>query len=247
MNWHSRKHHCRPSIEHLEERKLLSGTESVPVATASPEIFDIRDGFHLHEAQGVAFLAGTDSSPAQLAIFSAEPYQIPPGLYTYTLNWGDGTAPSLGEIRPSFAATGAVSSVGTGPIAGPVVYRILGLHEYDQTGSFTVNVTIHAPDGTLATATDRVDVSPSPIASKAALSAIRIGEALVRPLVANLNVGETSAQLRVRAAVRVHAIKDRVSISIAEHALVRGEDVARARILTQFFGSTRPRPRPRTT
>lgn len=155
LNRHTQRHHQRPSTELLEERCLLSGNDS-------PEMFNIQAGYNFTEVQGVSFQAGADSSPDQLAHFSSEEPQKPSGPYTYTVDWGDQTVATLGVIRPYFTRPDVSSPDGTTPSAGSRSYSIVGAHTYNQTGTYRIQVAIMAPDGTLGTANDTVNVVASP-------------------------------------------------------------------------------------
>jgi large repetitive protein len=90
--------------------------------------------------------------------------------FTATINWGDGTAASIGTIQPNGSNS-----------AGTLGYNILGSHTYAASGTYTVDVTLtdlgSIGTSTVAgttinvTSTGPVSSSPSPIVSTASTAA----------------------------------------------------------------------------
>ena len=128
-----------PTTVTLTVNAAPGGGETTPQPPAVVTTFPVTGtvGVPIDDAPVVTFTDGDGSTP--------------PGSYTATIDWGDGTAPSIGMV-----------TVANG------VYQVTGDHTYDQPATFPVGVTItRSGSSGLAAATIAVI---APAASNASLA-----------------------------------------------------------------------------
>lgn len=73
----------------------------------------------------------------------------PPSMYSATIDWGDGTAPTPGTISCECAP-------------GPAPYHVSGTHTYAQPGTYTITIVLSANQVPQGTATGSAQVAPPP-------------------------------------------------------------------------------------
>jgi PKD repeat protein len=153
-----------------------STASATATATVQPEADNLN-------AFGIDFstMAGTPFSGAVAAftdntVLPSPGGQQPSPTYTATIDWGDGSSPSVGTVVAGslFGGQGLLPLPGGGGLdsqpASPVgcggdFYTVQGSHTYTTAGQYTVTVKITAPDGstTAVTATATVpDTSGTP-------------------------------------------------------------------------------------
>jgi hypothetical protein len=104
----------------------------IPVATVLPALpaatgaaVDVSPGTLTGTAGStITAIAGTQLALVTVATFTDGANTLPAGSYTATIDWGDGTSPTLGTIT------------------GSGVYTVKGSHTYGQTGAYPVQVVI---------------------------------------------------------------------------------------------------------
>ena len=96
---------------------------------------------------------GVPIDDAPVVTFTDGDGSTPPGSYTATIDWGDGTAPSTGTVTETNG-----------------VYQVTGDHTYQQAGTFPVGVTITRPGSVGLSATTAAVISP--VSSNASLSGV---------------------------------------------------------------------------
>ena len=90
---------------------------------------------------------------APVVTFTDGDGSTPPGSYTATIDYGDGSAPSTGTVTETNG-----------------VYQVTGDHTYQQAGTFPVGITITRPGGVGLSATTAAVISP--LAANASLSGV---------------------------------------------------------------------------
>ena len=118
------------------------GTSTITVTDVSPVV----QVSPIAAAEGVNF-----TPPIGVGFFTDAGSNNPPGSYTATIDWGDGTAPSLGTVMSDPAIQGR--------------YDVLGTHAYTEEGNFTIQVTVLDQGGASGSGTNSVMISDAPLTS----------------------------------------------------------------------------------
>jgi PKD repeat protein len=109
------------------------------------------------QGQDVSVLTGDGTTPLDVASFTFTPLEasVPPSDFSATIDWGDGSKPTEGQIiggyLPLIMADGSVSTTAPVPIPG-ASYEVTGQHDYTTAGKFPIAITINGPDGATASA-----------------------------------------------------------------------------------------------
>jgi|GEM_PF-6120959 len=154
----NRRH--RPWAELLEERQLLTGDavlSTLPVLAA-------HGNNGLLEFQGTDFTLGRTVKDDQLAIIeTSQPSGAAEGT-TVSIDWGDQTTPTAGEIVTFQTPDQPIRDITYAPLPtssfNSYVYGVAGEHSYQVSGSYTISVKITTADGQATTVTDRASVAP---------------------------------------------------------------------------------------
>ncbi len=111
----------------------------------------------------------------------------PADEFVATINWGDGTTPTIGQVSqvPAFGP-----GFGTGPVGS---FLVSGTHLYTIPGSFTPQVTITDLAGTTATLFESAQVSDTPISATSGPISVVVGQPFSGP-VATFTEPNTFAQ-----------------------------------------------------
>jgi uncharacterized repeat protein (TIGR01451 family) len=137
----------------------MTGFVTVTAAEANQPTFSLSVGSALTVTEGDSLSAAPlTMSPVEGAQFSGavatfnDTLNTPPGDFTATINWGDGSAPTVGTVSGS----GGTLSVS-------------GAHTYAEEGTFTVTATLSddAPGTATATATSTANVADAPLTASA--------------------------------------------------------------------------------
>lgn len=115
------------------------------------------------KGQGVPVTAfpGEAFDGVPVATFHDAAGPLPAGAYTATVDWGDGTETSAGDVTgPYWIYLGGpigINDPSTDDYGG--FLQVNGGHTYAQAGSYTITVTIDGPGGSSLTVTTTADVS----------------------------------------------------------------------------------------
>jgi streptogramin lyase/PKD repeat protein len=114
---------------------------------------------------GQPVTVGQPISSLPLAMIAAPNAADPASDFTATINWGDGSTPTVGTIG-TVASTVVTTSTGSGSqVSFGESYSDLevsgGGHTYAQAGLYNVTVTVDGPDGTTAQIVTITSVSPA--------------------------------------------------------------------------------------
>lgn len=135
---------------------LVSGvpitTERLPAAPLTADAATVVVADAAIQAQGatVAAAPGRGTGPVLVATFQDSGDLEPLPNYTATIDWGDGTPPTVGSL----------SAVGTSP-AGTTV-EVRGAHTYAARGTYPITVTIRSAGGAAAVASGSAIVAVPP-------------------------------------------------------------------------------------
>jgi hypothetical protein len=98
---------------------------------------------------GISGVAGVTPATGQVvATFTDADSQPKLGEFSAMINWGDGTAPTLGTITFD---------------SGSGVFSVAGTHAYPKRGSYPISVSIGSTGGSTASATSQAVVADAPI------------------------------------------------------------------------------------
>jgi PKD repeat protein len=102
-----------------------------------------------------AEVAGVDPGPRGVATFTPSSPSAQAGNFTATIDWGDGSKPTDGTIRPVFRVL---------PLGSTVLplFQVVGDHAYHHRGVFVIHVTIKGPGGQVVTTRSAVFVAKHP-------------------------------------------------------------------------------------
>jgi PKD repeat protein len=115
------------------------------------------------KGQDVSALTGDGTTPLYVASFDTVPpdASVSPSDFSATIDWGDGSKPSDGQIVGGILNYPIMpdGSTAATPSFLPGGYQVVGQHDYAAPGSFPITVTISGPGGATATAMSTATVA----------------------------------------------------------------------------------------